>query len=221
MSTTWSTTDNKVRRMLDDTVGEEFAEQMRIDAWNWAQRHFVHHTPYQRIQTGLTLESDGRTAVLPSDFYEMGRLYDPVENRWWQQHQWQPGGLYNETWENPTFTIWGGILYLHDDVSSDNSFDIWYYAYWPDVAYRIEGDAVVVTEDKVLIPKWGEAALVHLAAAFCLQPQAVEAAKTRQWNIKIDSGRPTDNSRAVQCRELLWWYNALTSMYPPLDRGGH
>jgi len=80
---------------------------------------------------------------------------------------------------------------------------------------------VVITEDKILVPRWAEAALVHLTTAFCLQPQAVEAAKTRQWNIKIDSGRPTDNSRAVQARELLWWYNMLVGAYPPLDRGGH
>jgi len=210
-----------VQRMLDDPDGEEFDEQARIDSWNWAQRHFVHHTPRQIIQTGLTMESDGRTVILPHDFYEMGRLYDPVENQWWQQQQWQPGGAYNTTWEDLTFTVWGGVLYLYDDVSSTNSYNLWYYAYWPEVEYRVESSAVIVTEDKILVPRWAESALVHLAAAFCLNPQAVQAAKTRQWNIKIDSGRPTDNSRAVQTRELLWWYNALVGAYPPLDRGGH
>jgi hypothetical protein len=221
MSTTWSAIDDMIQRMLDDPDGEEFTEQARIDSWNWAQRHFVHHTPRQQIQTGLKMESDGRAVVLPSDFYEIGRLYDPVEKQWWQQQQWQPGGAYDTTWESFTFTVWGGVLYLYDDVSSDNSYELWYYAYWPDVEFRIESSVVVVTEDKVLVPRWAESALVHLAAAFCLNPQAVQAAKTRQWNIKIDSGRPTDNSRAVQTRELLWWYNALIGAYPPLDRGGH
>ena len=208
-------------RMLDDTDEEEFAEESRIDAWNWSQRHYTHHTPRQRIQTKLTVESDGRTVVLPSDFYEMGRLYDPDEILWWQQQKWQPGDLYDKAAEHSTFTIWGGTLYLHDDVSSNNIFELWYYAYWPDVVYRTESGSVVIEEDKILVPVWAESPLVHLAAAFCLQPQAVEAAKTRQWNIRIDSGRPTDNSRAVQIRELLWWYNVLVGAYPPLDRGGH
>jgi len=222
---TWSTVDDMLQRMLDDVPDdvddEEFNEQARVDAWNWSQRHFVHHTPRQRIQTGLTIEADGRTVVLPHDFYEMGRLYDPVDVLWWQQQLWQPGGTYDKTWEHSVFTVWGGILYLYDDVPSSNSFELWYYAYWPDVVYRTESGSVVIEEDKILIPVWAEAALVHLATAFALQPQAVQAAKTRQWNIKVDSGRPTDNSRAVQTRELLWWYNVLVGAYPPLDRGGH
>lgn len=221
MATTWGTVDDMLLRMLDDADGEEFNEQARINAWNWSQRHYVHHTPRQRIQGSLLVESDGRTAVLPSDFYEMGRLYDPVNQLWWQQHQWQPGASYDTTWEQSNFTVWGGVLYLYDDVSSDNSFELWYYAYWPDVVYRVESSVVVVEEDKILVPAWAESPLVHLATAFCLQPQAVEAAKTRQWNIRIDSGRPTDNSRALQTRELLWWYNTLIGAYPPLDRGGH
>jgi len=220
VATTWGAIDDMLKRMLDDTAGEEFVEQLRVTAFNWAQRHFVHHTPRQRIGD-LLVKSDERSVVLPADFYEMGRLYDPANKLWWQRQQWQPGGLYDKTWESQTYAIWGGVLYLYDDVSTDNDFELWYYAYWPDIAYVEEAGNVVITEDKVLVPVWAEAPLLHLAAAFCLQPQAVEAAKTRQWNIRIDSGRPTDNSRELQARALLWWYNTLLGAYPPLDRGGH
>ena len=107
-------------------------------------------------------------------------------------------------------------MYLYDEVSRD--FDLWYYAYWPDVEYREDDD--VITEDKILVPEWAEGPLLHLAVAFCLQPKATQAAVTRQWNIKIDSGTPVQNSLESHARELMWWYNLLLSSYPPLDRGG-
>lgn len=219
MATTWDDVNSIFTLMLDDTPGTdaEFSTLLRVTAWNWAQRHFAHHTPRQRIGS-LVVLSDEKTARLPDDFYEMGRLYDPVNEQWWSQQQWQPGGSYDTTWEIRTYAVWGGVLRLYDEVSQDNDFDLWYYAYWPDVEYRADDD--IITEDKILVPKWAEGALLHLATAFCLQPKATQAAVTRQWNIKIDSGTPVQNSLESHARELMWWYNLLLGSYPPLDRGG-
>jgi hypothetical protein len=221
MATTWSAIQTDLRRLLNDEGSSNNAFNIGdlVWAWNAAQRHFTHHTPRQRIKESLVVESDNRTAILPEDFYEMGRLYDPINERWWEPMLWQPGGIYDNTSDTLAYAIWGHRLKLYDSVSANNSFELWYYAYWPDVTYN--SDASSVTEDKILIPVWAECAVLHLAGALSLNPGAVEAARQRNWNIKIDSGTPTDNCRATEAWELYKWYTVLIGAYPPLNRGGH
>ena len=223
MATTWLDISETLWRLLDDEIsGTEthtFSEELLVWAWNAAQRHFTHHTPRQHIDSPLVVESDGRTVILPEDYFDMGRLYDPTSDVWWQSMQWQPGGYYNPTSETKAYAVWGNKLRLYEDVSESNSYELWYYAYWPDVAYG--GDISAVVEDKILTPAWAECALLHLAAAFALQPLAVQAAKTRQWNMKLDSGTPIQNSRAEEAWDLYKWYTVLIAQHTPLERGGH
>lgn len=223
MATTWSAIETDLRRLLKDTSttasDQAFSTRDLVWAWNSAQRHFTHHTPRQVIETTLVVGSDGRTATLPVDFYEMGRLYDPTSERWWEPMLWQPGGHYDDTSSTYAYAIWGHELKLYDDVGSDNSFELWYYAYWPDVVYNASASDVV--EERILIPIWAECAVLHLAGALSLNPLAVESAKLRQWNIKIDSGTPVDNPRSEEAWDLYKWYTVLVAAYPPLNRGGH
>lgn len=221
MATTWSVINDKLTRMLDDvaTGTMDFDTELRIDAWNWAQRQFVSHTPRQR-KTTLKVESDNRTAILPEDFYEIARLYDPNDNYWWHLQSYSPTGTWDTDWDTKSYTVWGNTLYLNKDVDDDDEFELWYYAYWPDVEYVTEGGSVVITSDKIIVPAWAEAPLVILTCAFCLQPKAIESAKNREFNIRVDSGRPTDNARAQEAWDLWRWYEILLSTHPPLPRGG-
>lgn len=219
--TTWSVINDKLSRMLDDaTTGTlDFDIELRIDAWNWSQRQFITHTPRQRRDT-LQVESGGRVTLLPQDFYAIARLYDPVDNTWWHQQNYGPGGVWDTNWDTKSYTVWGNKLYLNKDVSTSDGFELWYYAYWPDVEYSTPGGVLTLSADKILVPAWAEAALIILACAFCLQPKAIESAKNREFNIMVDSGRPTDNSRALQAWQLWRWYEILLSAHPPLPLGG-
>jgi hypothetical protein len=223
----WSDVRTILYRILDDADGisgtystAEFAEGLLVWAWNAAQRHFTHHTPRQRTDT-LILDGS-RKAILPEDFFAVGRLYDPNNDVYWSKMKYQPGGHYTSTVTERTFAVWGNELLLYEDATT--TFELWYYAYWPDVvsvAGQTETDgSLVMEQEEILLPVWAEAPVQYLASAFCLLPKAVEAAKVRNWNMSLDSGTPIQNARQDEAWDLYKWYTTLLSSHPALDRGG-
>jgi hypothetical protein len=219
MSTTWATVESHLRILLKDEGGDAFSDALLIHAWNAAQDHFTAHTPLQKQASPLTVESSGKEILLPGDFYEIGRLYDSVDNVYWTAMQFQPGGYFDPTNDLKTYAVWGNRLYLYESVSSTNTFVLWYYAYWPAVKY--DSTTGEVTEDKIIVPVWAEAPLECLAAAFVLWPEAISAAMQRNYNMRIDSGTPDDNARLQLADALYRWYTILIGAYQPLSRGGH
>lgn len=223
-TTTWEIVNRRLNIFLKDEVAEEgeqnYPMAQRVNAWNWAQRLLSFHTPRTRT-TVLTIGSDGRSALLPPDFLGVWRIYDSDTQRWLREMptQLESGIRYDEA-ELGQWWTWGGSLFLEMTKAVDSEdLTLYYYAYYPEIVVEeLEGMSFHV-EDKVLTPPWAELALCHLTAATCLVPGSLEAARLRQWNIRIDAGTPIQNSRAVQAREHLWWWNAILGMVAPSDWG--
>lgn len=217
--TTWDTIYSRLSVFLDDELNTEYGLQQRVDGWNSAQRMLaVQHTPRERV-TSLVLESDGRSASLPTDFLAIKAVYDADESRWWQSLRLPLEGGYRAVDEQSrVFWVHGNVLYLERDVDENDDIDLLYYAYWPDVETEtLNGTLSVVNSTDVMIPLWAELPCLHLTAAFCLQPGAIQAADIRQWNISVDSGNPLHNVRAQQAREHVWWWDACLGRVPPVD----
>lgn len=197
-----------------DAKGEyQFALPLRCDGWNFALDVFEEHTLLERT-TPLSVESDGRTAILPLDFAAVGMIHESGGYlQTYVQRRFTPGAQrFDNLVVGATYWLWAGKLHFEQKPSDSLVLD--YFAHWPRLSYSINDAGETAVSGDVMAPEWATLPLIHLTAAYCLQPAAIRAAMTRNSNIKIDSGSPEDNSRRVQAREHLWWYDALMSKHP-------
>jgi hypothetical protein len=223
MTTTWDALNARLSYFLSDvprTGGATYKHKLplRIDAWNWAQRELAQHTAREMVVSPLGLEPDKRSALLPNDLMEIGQVYDPGESLIYTPIKFQPGGFRSDSSDTPTFWVWGNVLHFETAVSD---IALYYYAYWPDVVYRLDSEEQVeIASGDILTPAWAELPLLHLTAASVLQPLAIESARNREYTTKIDAGTPDDNARRAQAREHLWWYHELLGQHSPQQRLG-
>lgn len=221
----WSDVNAILNVFLDDTADADgnyqFGQQLRIDGWNFAQDAFGQHTLLEKTLTPLTIESDGRTVLLPSDFREAAMIYEPVAPyAVYVRREFTPGALRQTAFDELAQTFWGWAGRLHfGTVVTGHTLTLDYWAAWPKVTYTLDAESVPTLVNTTLsVPEWATLPLLHLTTAYCLQPQAIRAALTRNSNIRIDSGTPEDNSRRVQAREHLWWYETLLNKHSPQVR---
>jgi len=222
---TWSEVDARLTRFLKDPENLDsedehlYDQALRIDAWNQAQRVLAQqHTPRQ-MSTTLSFEST-RIAILPEDFIEVWRIYDADEQRWLRPlDNPQPGAVRYDDNEDPVYWVWGNQLLLEKTVSlTSTDLTMYYWGYWPEVEYELEADeSYTITEGTVTVPRWAVSALEHLASALILTPGSIESARVRTWNMKIDSGIPTNNALLEASKNHLWWWNSLLSMVTPVQ----
>lgn len=217
MPTTWDTIYARLTVFMDDST-LEYGLQQRADGWNAAQRLLaVQHTPRER-SSGLTLNVDGRSAALPQDLLAVMGIYDADASRWWSNLVVpQPGGYRASDEQQLLYWVHGQMLYLEKDVATTDDLTLYYYAYWPDIETSTLDGTLTVDTPNIHVPRWAELPCLHMTSAYCLQPGAVQAADIRTWNITVDSGSPIQNSRALQAREHLWWWDTLLGRVPPVD----
>jgi hypothetical protein len=196
-----------------DSKGEyQFSLPLRCDGWNFAQECFAEHTLAEKTAQ-LSAEPDGYTVLLPADFKAVGMLYDSLWT--YTQRRFTPGAKRQTTENSRAYWLWAGLLHFDITVSA---LTLDYFATWPQLKYSQNEAGEVAVTGVILVPDWARLPLIHLTAAYCLQPYAIRAAMTRNANISIDSGNPEHNSRRLQAREHLWWYDALLAKQPPQVR---
>lgn len=221
MATTWAEIDAKLDIFLRDADEDntKFSPAQRVAAWNDGQRLLASfHTPRQCVATPLVMESGNRAATLPADFIAAWRLYDSEQAFFYREFRPQASGKRSTDDESPQYWVWGNRLYLECTVDDGADLTLYYWGYWPDVALETVGTTPTIFQGQVLVPQWAELPLLHFTAALCITPEAFEAARRRDYNIQIDSGRPTDNAKAAQAREHLWWWHQILGMVKPVDR---
>lgn len=223
-TTTWSQVLLELDKFLKDEphadtgVRSAYPAQLRVFAWNWAQRYFaITHTPRQGTEI-LTIDSDNRSAVLPEDFMAVWRIHEGDREEWMvPMPRPVQGQVFQYDKELAQYWTWGQVLMFTETVTSV-TVTLYYWGYWPEVAFTLDEEnenIVVYTEEQIVVPPWAMLPLCHLTAATCLAPGALEAARSRQWNITVDSGNPVQNARAVQAKEHLTHYEWLIGRIPP------
>ncbi len=220
MTTTWDEINDRLSLFLDDAGAATHPLPLRAASWNWAQRVYAQHTA-RECETDLVLDPDHRQALVPPDLMEVSAIYDHTNLRFWSPAHFQQGGFRDDvTEEGFEYWTWGGKLHLERCSIAGTKLTLYYYAYWPDVELEIQDGQALPTQPDILVPDWAELPLVHLAAANVLQPMAIASARGREYNIMVDSGKPTDNARAQQAREHYWWWNELINRFPAQPRMG-
>lgn len=216
-TTIWDDIDTTLSLFLDDTNAAEpiYVQAQRIFSWNWSLRFLAQHTPREK-QEVIVVNTDERSAILPADFLGIKAIYDSAAALWLRAMRIAQGSVRFDDGDTQQFWIWGNKLHFERDVDiGGTDLLLYYWAYWPEIVEVND----VVEMGQVVIPSWAEMPLCHLTAANCLAPGAISAARIRNFNISVDSGRPTDNSRAVQAREHLFWWNQAIDMVAPSDWG--
>lgn len=219
-NTTWPEINRLLTAFLSDAdpppeeqeSTSNYTQYHRVTSWVQGQRTIVTHTPRQR-QAYLTVDQGLRSAILPPDFLKVDRIYDADRQRWMRKRLPQQDGAvrYSDDDLNQWY-VWGGHLHFERDLAvGDTDITLYYWAYWSEPQFRVIDDELVFDDERILVPPWAITPLCHYVAALVLQPGAIQAARIRQWNIRVDSGRPTDNSRSLQAREHWWWWHTLLS----------
>jgi len=220
LTTTWTRVDAKLDLFLDDAertgASRTYPVALRVEAWNWAQRVLVHHTPRQRSMV-LEIETGQRGGILPEDFYAMHGIYDSDREQWWHIiDTFKPGDIRYTDDDVPECWFWGDELFLEDEISyGSTDLTLYYWAYWPEV----ELVDSLYEQEQIYVPRWAELALVHLTTATALMPMELFAADINEYKIRVDSGTPLHNPRAEAADFHLKWWHRLLDLFPPARSG--
>lgn len=219
MTTTWTEVNRKLDLFLDDAertgASQVFPVSLRVEAWNWAQRTFCHHTPRQRSRT-LEIDAGQRAGIVPADCFAIHGIYDSDRERWWWPVDLLPGDIQYTDDDVAEYWIWGNELFLDDEISySSTDLTLYYWAYWPDVEYSVSDSTLTYIQEQIYVPTWSELALVHLTTATVLMPMELFAADINEYKIRVDSGTPLHNPRAQSADFHLRWWHHILDMFPP------
>lgn len=222
MATTWAEITTKLDSFLDDAVRTQpdgsikytFPIALRVYSWNWAQNILARHTPLQKT-IDLSVESGGRAATLPSDLFQVYRIYDSAADKFMRYKRWKPGDYRIDDEDLPEYWVWNNQLLLEKDASS-TTLTLYYWAYYPPVDVVQDANGNDVGQGSVLIPKWAELPMLHLTTASCMNPGEVEASDLNQYKSRLEAGTPVHNPRAESVLFHLEMWNTMLSWYPPL-----
>lgn len=212
MSVTWkSLRDNHIRPFVDDLTSGDWTDAELLLYTTWALDDFTMWHPRRRV---ATLAAETESFGLPEDFYQV----DLVE---WQKSDYYrkfleevsryPGYQFPSTdVDEDSYPVgyWVTEDTLHLGRTAEAAFTLHYHAYWPIPT----GD-----DDLVIVPRWARQALTFYVAAMALIRKSIGFAKIRQWNTRVDSGKPTDEPLLPEAKFLLEQYAQIISDHVPLD----
>jgi len=124
----------------------------------------------------------------------------------------KPGIAWDEEVEDNTTRRYGYILWPAGKVTlfrtpetGTGNIKLYYWAFYPDL---------VDDTDTIATPAWAEEALIFYTLALSLVPAFQATADVRQWNERVDSGRPTDNPLLQSFNALVKQYHETLSLWP-------
>lgn len=98
---------------------------------------------------------------------------------------------------------------LDFEPASGSTLTLDYFRMWP----APQGD-----NSDFNIPRWLELPFAYLIGAYAMSPFGVQSAIIRQWNTRLDSGNPVDNTLHSQARFFIDQAYRLLKHSPPQDR---
>jgi hypothetical protein len=133
---------------------------------------------------------------LPADLYAIEAIQD-VESSYFAEKDIFSYGKVRSLQNEKTFT-WmeypRGSLYLSRILDQGRGIRVYYTAYFNKLETKDNLDFELET------PRYAFAGMLYWACAHCVIPFSTSAAQVRNWNQKIDSGKPTDNPLEANAR---------------------
>jgi hypothetical protein len=214
--TTWGELRSYIRNsLLKDEKASRFSDASLLVYARWATQEISQHTAQcwsHEWQTDGVL----RRFVLPKNIVgavERTALIQHVKGTQVSvlvPYDLTPGMAFNATTEHKGFREWpSGSIELDFVPKADETLEMNYYRVWP-----------VPTDDnfEIPFPVWMEHPFSYLVGAFALDPEGVQAALIRQWNTRLDSGNPEDNTLIQQSRYFTQQANRLLGLVSTQNR---
>lgn len=207
----WSEILDRLHSLLGNRAGQVDDDDLLV--WfNQAQRNFaIRHTASQNVEAydgdGSTLEFD-----LPEDFLADYAVYWNDEEEFLEPADFKPGIRWDWDATDDTYRQHGYILWpatkltvFHAPETGVGNLKLYYWGLYTDVA---------ALTDTIEPPVWSHEALLFYTLALSLVPTFQDTATIRQWNQRVDSGRPVDNPLLDAFEALIKQYHETLSLWP-------
>lgn len=182
-------------------------------AWfNQAQRNFaVRHTAPQKT---VLFDGDGSTVEfdLPEDFLKAYAVYWNDEEMFLEPKDYKPGIKWDWEATDDTvrpygFNLWpvNKLTVFHAPESATGNLKLYYWGMYSDIL----GDTQILEP-----PVWAHEALMYYTIALSLVPDMQDTAAIRQWNTRVESGRPVDNPLLQSFDKIMHSYHEALSLWP-------
>lgn len=184
--------------------------------FNIAQRNFaIRHTAPERV---TTYNGDGSATEfdLPSDFLEVYAVYWDDEGMFLEPRDYKPGIIWDMDSADETTRPYGFIKWpadkltlFHAPEAGTGNVTLYYWGLYSDVSGPT---------DTLEPPVWSHEALILYTIALSLVPDLQNTAAIRQWNQRVDSGRPVDNPLLQSFDKIMQAYHETLSLWPKQNR---
>jgi hypothetical protein len=207
----WSEIKARIISLLGNR-SQQVEDADLLEWFNQAQRNFaIRHTASQNVQSydgdGSTIEFD-----LPADFLGDYAVFWDDEDTFLEPKDFKPGIRWDWDETDDTYRPYGYILWpvskltvFHAPESGTGNLKLYYWGMYSDIA----GDTSVLEP-----PVWAHEALIFYTLALSMVPAFVDTANIRQWNQRVDSGRPVDNPLLGAFNTLMAQYHEALSTWP-------
>ena len=149
-----------------------------------------------------------KTILLPSDIVKVEGVYDKHYLTFVPRTDIRADRSMFDTWGNAWFEYPSGTLQFMNEIAS--GVDLYYAAHFTDPStpatedYYDYDDVGVTIDDFVMdFPDIATTAIIFYCASYCLNQKAVLSANIRQFNTKVDSGQPGDNTEQKMADHFL------------------
>jgi hypothetical protein len=189
--TTYGELRLQVQRLLNDVKDVDVRQYDDADIYDGlsaAHRAILPWVPKQLVST-ITSGSDGVTHTLPGGIYRIDAVLDKDTDIVIPKGALYPSAYRGNSVAGQNSWVDYPTGYLSLLYENTNGVTVYYQGYWnmPTTSGSGADDFVLEVPDVAL------AGIVFYACSVCLIPRAVTSASIRQFNVKIDSGDPTDN----------------------------
>ena len=210
--TAWS----EISARLESLIGaSRFTQIEPDDLLNWfnqAQRNFaIRHTAPKKT-VSFSGDSSIREFDLPADFLKAYAVFWEDKEMFLEPGDFVPGIQWDWEAADETNRPYGFILWPSEkltvfhapDTGTDN-LTLYYWGMFSDVA---------APTDTLEPPVWSHEALMFYTIALSLIPDLQDTAAIRQWNTRVESGRPLDNPLLQSYDKLIQSYHEALSLWP-------
>ena len=150
-----------------------------------------------------------RTCLLPSEFIAVEGVYDNHYQVFIPRIDLRADRTLFDVWANAWFEYPTGTLQFMNDIQ--NGVTLYYASHFTDPSiidtadYNGYDDVTGITIDDFVMdfPDIAINAVVMYSASYCLNQKAVRSAGIRQFNTKVDSGQPGDNTEQKMADHFL------------------
>jgi len=174
-----------------------YTDDLLYESCTGALNAILPYCPNQSIKEILVSTN---TFQLPMDCWRVETILDSSTGLVLPKFDLRPSAVRRVSGTEKGFSDWmeypRGYVLLSSEPSSARTINVFYLAYWDKPQNKDSLDFVLPMPESAL------SGMIYYAASHCMVPGSVNSAQIRQFNTKVDSGTPVDNSLEMEAKFL-------------------